>query len=77
MVDIKTTVRPVTLSVYSLLYCIVLVDSTAWFTGSGTGDASDWITFLNTARNQFSPNPFLQDISWLYTPTWNGFVEGD
>jgi hypothetical protein len=47
-----------------------------FFSGSGGGDAGEWIALLNTAALQFTPNPFLQDVSWLYTPTWNGFVEG-
>ena len=46
------------------------------FSGAGGGDAGEWIALLNTAASQFSPNPLLQDVSWLYTPTWNGFVEG-
>jgi hypothetical protein len=48
----------------------------AYFTGDGTGDAVEWLQALDTARSQYSPNPLLQDISWLYTPTWSGFVEG-
>ena len=47
-----------------------------FFDGGGDGDATEWLALLNTARGQFSPSPLLQDVSWLYTPTWNGFVEG-
>jgi len=48
----------------------------SWFQGSGGGDASEWLTLLETARAQFAPHLTLQDISWLYTSAWNGFVEG-
>jgi len=47
-----------------------------YFSGSGVGDAEEWLATLDIARAQFSPNPLFQDISWLYTPSWNGFVEG-
>ena len=47
-----------------------------FFSGLGAGDGEEWLGLLDTARAQFSPHPALQDISWLYTPTWNGFVEG-
>ena len=48
----------------------------AAFTGSGGGDAGEWLQLLNTAASQFSPNARLQDMSMLYTGAWNGFVEG-
>jgi hypothetical protein len=44
-----------------------------YFTGAGD-DAS--LAALNAARAQLSPNPLLQDVSWLYTAAWNGLVEG-
>ena len=47
-----------------------------FFEGAGEGDAEEWLALLNTARAQFSPTPLLQDVSWLYTPVWDGFVEG-
>lgn len=47
-----------------------------FFSGSGPGDAVEWLQALDTARGQLSPNPLLQDISMLYLPQWNGFVEG-
>ena len=48
----------------------------AWFSGSGVGDAADWLAALETARAQYAPNARLQSIEQLYNPTWNGFVEG-
>jgi hypothetical protein len=47
-----------------------------FFSGVGEGDGEEWLGLLETARAQYQPNPTLQDISWLYNPTWNGFVEG-
>jgi len=47
-----------------------------WFAGDGVGDAAQWLAALETARSQLAPNPLLQDVTQLYTPTWNGFVEG-
>lgn len=41
----------------------------------GDGDAT-YIELLNTARSMFDPNPALQNLPMLYTPAWNGFVEG-
>lgn len=42
---------------------------------SGEGDAA-YLDLLNTARSMFEPNPRLQNLPMLYTPAWNGFVEG-
>jgi hypothetical protein len=47
-----------------------------WFSGAGPGDAAEWTALLNTARAQFAPSPTLQDVTMLYTPEWNGMVEG-
>ena len=47
-----------------------------FFSGSGSGDAAEWLSLLNTARTQWSPNTLLQDVTQLYFPQWNGFVEG-
>ncbi|MBP8131041.1 MAG: hypothetical protein KA184_15790 [Candidatus Hydrogenedentes bacterium] len=41
----------------------------------GEGDAA-YLDLLNTARSMFEPNPELQNLPMLYTPAWNGFVEG-
>lgn len=62
------------LSALRLPSCLAF--SGAWFSGSGDGDAEEWLSLLDTSRSQFSPSPLLQDISWLYTTMWNGFVEG-
>lgn len=42
---------------------------------AGSGDV-DYLQLLDTAGRQFYPDPELQNISMLYTPAWNGFVEG-
>ena len=64
----------------NLLLCtsIVVTSQTVYysgqyFSGSGGNDAGEWLQILDIARSQLSPNPYLQDISMLYTTTWNGF----
>jgi len=42
---------------------------------SGQGDV-DYIRLLDTAYRMYCPDPELQNISMLYEPLWNGFVEG-
>jgi len=42
---------------------------------SGEGDA-EYLQLLDTAARLFHPDPEYQNISMLYTPVWNGFVEG-
>ncbi len=41
----------------------------------GEGD-TDYLQLLDTSARLFYPSPELQNISMLYTPAWNGFVEG-
>jgi len=41
----------------------------------GQGDV-EYLRLLDTAYRMFYPDPELQNISMLYTPRWNGFVEG-
>jgi len=41
----------------------------------GQGDA-EYLGLLDTAKRMFSPDPQFQNVSMLYTPFWNGFVEG-
>lgn len=41
----------------------------------GRGDA-EYLQLLETARRMFEPDPELQNISMLYMPSWDGFVEG-
>ena len=41
----------------------------------GAGDV-DYLHLLDIARRMFSPDPQFQNIAMLYTPNWNGFVEG-
>jgi len=42
---------------------------------SGRGDV-EYLKLLETARRMFEPDPELQNISMLYMPSWDGFVEG-
>jgi hypothetical protein len=41
----------------------------------GRGDV-DYLQLLDIARRMFEPDPEFQNISMLYIPDWNGFVEG-
>ena len=41
----------------------------------GTGDV-EYLQLLDVSRRMFAPDPEFQNITMLYTPTWNGFVEG-
>ncbi len=41
----------------------------------GEGDV-EYLQLLDTAYRMFYPDPELQNISMLYSPVWNGFVEG-
>ena len=60
---------------FSLL-SFVFSSSPPPFTGSGSGDAAEWLAALNTAYSSWSPTPHLQDVTQLYKPDWNSFVEG-
>ena len=42
---------------------------------SGEGDM-EYLELLDISRRMFSPDPEFQNVSMLYTPWWNGFVEG-
>ena len=41
----------------------------------GQGDR-EYIELLDVARRMFDPDPEFQNLPMLYTPAWNGFVEG-
>ena len=41
----------------------------------GAGDVA-YIEMLDTARRMFEPDPRFLNVSMLYTPAWNGLVEG-
>ncbi|HUZ47317.1 MAG TPA: hypothetical protein VMW54_11840 [Terriglobia bacterium] len=41
----------------------------------GCGDV-EYLRLLETARRMFEPDPQFQNLSMLYTPEWNGLVEG-
>ena len=42
---------------------------------SGEGDV-EYLRLLDVSRRMFSPDPEFQNVAMLYTPAWNGFVEG-
>lgn len=42
---------------------------------SGQGDL-EYLQLLDISRRMFAPDPEFQNVAMLYTPTWNGFVEG-
>ncbi|NUQ66371.1 MAG: hypothetical protein HUU20_28240, partial [Pirellulales bacterium] len=42
---------------------------------SGEGDA-EYLRLLDISRRMFAPDPEFQNVAMLYTPAWNGFVEG-
>jgi hypothetical protein len=42
---------------------------------SGTGDV-EYLQLLDIARRMFAPDPEFQNVPMLYTPQWNGLVEG-
>lgn len=42
---------------------------------AGEGD-TEYLALLDMARRMFAPDPEFQNLSMLYTPVWNGFVEG-
>jgi hypothetical protein len=49
-----------------------------WFEGKhyrGRGDVR-YLQLLDTARRMFEPDPEFQNMSMLYTPLWDGLVEG-
>jgi hypothetical protein len=42
---------------------------------SGTGDP-EYLRLLDFSRRLFAPDPEFQNLPMLYTPNWNGLVEG-
>lgn len=42
---------------------------------SGSGDVK-YLEMLDIARRMFDPDPEFQNVPMLYTPAWNGLVEG-
>ena len=53
-------------------------EDAGWFEGKhyrGRGDV-EYLQLLDTARRMFEPDPEFQNMSMLYTPLWNGLVEG-
>ena len=42
---------------------------------SGAGDV-EYLQLLDIARRMFGPDPEFQNVPMLYTPEWNGLVEG-
>jgi hypothetical protein len=53
-------------------------EDAAWFEGKhyrGRGDI-EYLQLLDTSRRMFEPDPEFQNLSMLYTPLWDGLVEG-
>jgi hypothetical protein len=42
---------------------------------AGEGDV-EYLKLLDISRRIFAPDPEFQNIAMLYTPAWNGFIEG-
>ncbi|HPD30947.1 MAG TPA: hypothetical protein PLL20_13195 [Phycisphaerae bacterium] len=42
---------------------------------AGSGDV-EYLEMLDVARRMFDPDPEFQNMAMLYTPAWNGLVEG-
>lgn len=42
---------------------------------SGTGDV-EYLELLDISARMFAPDPEFQNLAMLYTPVWNGLVEG-
>lgn len=42
---------------------------------SGNGD-EEYLQLLDISRRMFDPDPEYQNMPMLYTPLWNGFIEG-
>jgi hypothetical protein len=59
--------------------CLTVAGEDAgWFEGKhyrGRGDV-EYLQLLDTARRMFAPDPEFQNMSMLYTPLWDGLVEG-
>ncbi|MCA9443361.1 MAG: hypothetical protein KC964_21345, partial [Candidatus Omnitrophica bacterium] len=65
-----------------LISCVLTMAPSAtcddWFAGKfycGRGDL-EYLKLLDISRRMFSPDPEFQNVSMLYTPEWNGLVEG-
>ena len=65
-------------SLISLLFILPGNMQAETFSGqfySGAGDV-EYLELLDIARRMFEPDPEYQNLSMLYTPSWNGLVEG-
>lgn len=61
-----------------LTLCVGMAGAAERFEGKyfrGQGD-TEFLQLLDTARRLFEPNPEMQHLAMLYTPVWNGLVEG-
>lgn len=66
------------LVVFILLYCGVVGAAPGAFDGryySGEGD-TEYLGLLDISARMFQPDPEFQNLSMLYSPSWNGLVEG-
>jgi len=72
-----------TAAVSAVLVVGIMMPLTAAFAGDrfeghyfrGRGDV-EYLQLLDFARRMFSPDPEFQNVPMLYTPAWNGLVEG-
>jgi len=58
--------------------CSVSADASDQFEGKhfrGRGDV-EYLQLLDSARRLFEPDPEFQNLAMLYSPRWNGLVEG-
>ncbi|MGQ9648774.1 MAG: hypothetical protein ACUVXJ_01540 [Phycisphaerae bacterium] len=69
----------VTTALLSLGFATVMPSlASDFFSGkyfSGSGDV-EYLEMLDIARRMFAPDPEFQYVPMLYTPAWNGLVEG-
>jgi len=62
----------------ALLLVPAVAESAGSFEGRfyrGEGDA-EYLRLLDISRRMFDADPEFQNVAMLYTPAWNGFVEG-
>jgi hypothetical protein len=61
-----------------IAFCSLSAYAAEEFTGKhfcGSGDR-EFLRLLENSRRLFEPNPEFQNLAMLYTPNWNGLVEG-
>lgn len=74
----RTEARGVAMATALLAFWAAVGSAAERFEGAyyrGEGD-TEYLQLLDTARRLFEPNPELPHLAMLYTPAWNGLVEG-